>query len=383
MKRTTIVLFILLASAMCSGAQDGITRIIKKGDTIYSLSREYNVPVDLILKANGLEDGRLLKPGQKLVIPSTYTVAKGDTLYSISRKSGASVDAIRTANGFTASSVLKEGQTLFIPVEETQVAKKPGGTAASAPVDPQNSASSVTKDPATAGVKDPATAAANDPATIAAKDPATAGVKDPATAGVKDPATAGVKDPATAGVKDPAKAGVKDPAKAAAKDPATAGVKDPAKAAAKDPASKPDKPGDGTGPAKVVVEGAGTSVAGTGASASGPWPVKGVIQYIQGKLFGITISGESGDKVVSVASGTVVSAGPYRGYGRVVFVQAPNGYIYVYGGNEGLSVHVGDAIHPGDAIGTVALDPREKKPLAYFFVYKDNKAIDPAKAPRG
>ena len=113
------------------------------------------------------------------------------------------------------------------------------------------------------------------------------------------------------------------------------------------------------------------------------WPCQGEAHYLDGKLFGIMIRTQNGEKVRSVIAGKVVSAGPYRGYGQVVFIQSKTGYIYVYGGNENLSVKVGDAVKVGDELGRVALDIKEGQPVEYFFVFHRGTAVDPAKAPRG
>ncbi len=50
------------------------------------------------------------------------------------------------------------------------------------------------------------------------------------------------------------------------------------------------------------------------------WPCPGEILYLDGKAYGIVIKSKLGEAEKAVASGTVSSAGPYRGYGNVVFV---------------------------------------------------------------
>ena len=113
------------------------------------------------------------------------------------------------------------------------------------------------------------------------------------------------------------------------------------------------------------------------------WPVRAKeIAYMEGKLYGVLLTGERAERVESLSSGTVVSAEPYRGFGRVAIVQAPDGHVYVYGGNETLSVKSGDRIAAGAELGRLGVDSLTGKPALFFFVYKDNIAIDPAKAPR-
>jgi len=43
--------------------------VVKKGDTLYSISREYDVSLDNLLRANGLGKKAVIYPGQKLKIP--------------------------------------------------------------------------------------------------------------------------------------------------------------------------------------------------------------------------------------------------------------------------------------------------------------------------
>jgi murein DD-endopeptidase MepM/ murein hydrolase activator NlpD len=113
------------------------------------------------------------------------------------------------------------------------------------------------------------------------------------------------------------------------------------------------------------------------------WPVSPKeLSYMKGKLSGVAVTGERSEPVKSLSGGTVVSAGPYRGFGRVVIIQANGGYLYVYGGCESLSVKEGDRVGPGMELGKLGIDAVSNKPELFFMVYKNNAPIDPAKAPR-
>jgi LysM repeat protein len=113
------------------------------------------------------------------------------------------------------------------------------------------------------------------------------------------------------------------------------------------------------------------------------WPVTPKsIAYMTGKLYGVVVQGERSETVRSLTQGTVISAGPYRGFGRVAIVQVTGGYLYVYGGCESLSVKEGDRIGPGTELGTLGIDAVSEKPQLFFMVYRSNTPIDPAKAPR-
>lgn len=114
------------------------------------------------------------------------------------------------------------------------------------------------------------------------------------------------------------------------------------------------------------------------------WPVKvKEIAYLSGKLYGVSILSDKGEQVKAISSGTVLSTGPYRGFGQVVFLQSKTGHIYVYGGLGDLKARQGDTLAFGDDLGTLGADSLSGKPQLYFMVYNNDVPVDPAKAPRG
>lgn len=94
------------------------TYTVKKGDSLYSIAREFNTTVDEIKRINNLISN-LLSIGQELKLPTnqnletTYTVQKGDSLYSIARKFDTTVDILKDLNNL-ASNLLKIGQILIV-----------------------------------------------------------------------------------------------------------------------------------------------------------------------------------------------------------------------------------------------------------------------------
>ena len=91
--------------------------IVKKGDSLWSISRNYNITVDELKKANNLSTN-LLTIGQVLVIPTSskelYIVKKGDSLWSISRNYNKTVEELKKANNLSTN-LLSIGQVLIIP----------------------------------------------------------------------------------------------------------------------------------------------------------------------------------------------------------------------------------------------------------------------------
>ena len=103
---------------------DYVNYKVKRGDTLYSIAKRYNVTVDDIISSNNLTS-TTLNIGKKLIIPtstlepvpttpSTYTVVPGDTLYSIARRFNTTVDELKFLNNLT-NNTLSIGEILTIP----------------------------------------------------------------------------------------------------------------------------------------------------------------------------------------------------------------------------------------------------------------------------
>lgn len=124
---------------------------VQKGETLYSISRQYGLTVAELRTLNGLSDDSVLKAGQQLKVsqpekeveettqnlslPSVknessssvssaaeqkpvykdYVVQKSDTLYSIAKNNGITVAELRTINGFDDKYILKYGSTIKVP----------------------------------------------------------------------------------------------------------------------------------------------------------------------------------------------------------------------------------------------------------------------------
>lgn len=105
---------------------------VAEKETLFSISRQYNVTIDEIKQWNSLPNNSL-SVGQELVIKATntipgmpqaqpmemksartvHTVAQKETLFSISRQYGATIDQLKTWNNLT-SEELSIGQVLFV-----------------------------------------------------------------------------------------------------------------------------------------------------------------------------------------------------------------------------------------------------------------------------
>ncbi len=100
--------------------------IVKPGDTLYGISVKYDVSVDSIKNINNLTSN-LITVGEQLRIPISsdtdddnfndyiiYTVKVGDSLYAISKKYNVSVESIKKINNLRTD-LLSIGQKLRIP----------------------------------------------------------------------------------------------------------------------------------------------------------------------------------------------------------------------------------------------------------------------------
>jgi len=116
---------------------------VKAGDNLWNISQKYGVSVEAIISVNNLKEKDLLSLGQKLEIPAigggisksnqkqeptivTYTVVKGDTLWSISRRYDVNMSTIISANNLKEISRLSIGQKLKLPITNMDIAKAEG-----------------------------------------------------------------------------------------------------------------------------------------------------------------------------------------------------------------------------------------------------------------
>ena len=93
---------------------------VKKGDSLWKIAKEYNIPVTDLINLNNLSN-LILQIGQQLLVPrtefiidnkeDTYIVQKGDTLWSVAKEKGIELDTLKELNDLT-NNLLKIGQVL-------------------------------------------------------------------------------------------------------------------------------------------------------------------------------------------------------------------------------------------------------------------------------
>ena len=102
------------------------TYIVQKGDSLYSISNTYNTTVNELKKINNLSSnllsiGQVLKlPQEQIISDNTYIVKKGDSLYSISNKYNTTVNELKNINNLS-SNLLSVGQVLKLPTQKSNI----------------------------------------------------------------------------------------------------------------------------------------------------------------------------------------------------------------------------------------------------------------------
>lgn len=93
--------------------------VVRSGESIYSIARQYRVSPEKIISDNELDDPSNLVVGQTIVIlegTRTHTVTPGESLYSIANSYRISLNAILQANPqITNPAAIYVGQTITIP----------------------------------------------------------------------------------------------------------------------------------------------------------------------------------------------------------------------------------------------------------------------------
>lgn len=101
---------------------------VKSGDSLWKIANTYNTTIDNIKKLNNLSSDNIYV-GQKLVISkgttntSTYTVKSGDTLWELSKKFNMSVNDLKSINNLSSDNIYI-GQVLKI-TGTTEAPSKP------------------------------------------------------------------------------------------------------------------------------------------------------------------------------------------------------------------------------------------------------------------
>lgn len=145
MKYLFVVFFLIGFSVFAD--QQYKTHRVSRGETVESIAREYNVPVSAIYKlnpdaANGIQPSTtLIIPPRKVVAedPSMsfieHKVKRKETLYSLSKEYNVSIEDIKRYNKHLYAEPLKKGSILKIPEKPALSETSPAITQAEEPLE--------------------------------------------------------------------------------------------------------------------------------------------------------------------------------------------------------------------------------------------------------
>jgi membrane-bound lytic murein transglycosylase D len=115
--------------------QHQIVYRVRAGETLNSIARRHGMPVSTLARLNNLGTGDPLIKGQRLVIKASarryrdegvksgrrtlYTVRRGDTVFSISRQFQVSVVQLKSWNGLNKNHQIRAGQRLVMYIDSS------------------------------------------------------------------------------------------------------------------------------------------------------------------------------------------------------------------------------------------------------------------------
>ncbi len=301
--------------------------VVASGDTLYGVARHYGVPMRAIIDANRLTPPFRLAAGTRLVLPQvrTHLVRPGDTLAGVARLYGVDASTLAQTNHLAPPFIIRTGTTLVLPASVE---------AAAAPPPPRQVASLPPVGPPVAITATPLAVPAPVPGELTPK-PAPAESTPIPSPPVPEKAEA-ASPPAPPAATKPAEA--------------TAALRLP-----------PGPPGKGF-----------------------VWPVRGRIIAAYGAgpqgthNDGINITAPEGTPVLAAEGGEVAYAGnELRGYGNLILIKHPNGFITAYAHNETLLVKRGDRVARGQPIAKVGATGAVSEPQLHFEVRRGSRVLDP------
>ena len=335
-------------SAAGWSAQGGTPVVLAQGETLDMISSRYGVPRAALMSANGLSNANVA-PGTRLTIP----------VYNAGGAAMAAAEPVRRA----APSAAEQRGFVSGPAPARQTVADARSQARSAVE---------TKTAAAAEAKAKAEADAQAMRESRARFAAEAKAKAEARKVSAIPTTRPVAEAKPA---RPAKvaAPVAEPARPVAVASAPATEPKPAPVAKAEPAPEPKT----TASLPKQPEAASSSAD----KADFRWPARGrVISGFSGKggNEGINIAVPDGTPVKATEEGTVAYAGSeLKGYGNLVLIRHPNGYVSAYAHNGELKVKRGDVVKRGQVVASSGQSGNVSSPQLHFELRKGSTPVDP------
>jgi murein DD-endopeptidase MepM/ murein hydrolase activator NlpD len=301
--------------------------------------------------------------GWSVVGGSPIVVAQGDDADSLSRRYGVPTAALAKSNGLTSASEIHSGMHLVIPVY----------SAGAEPSGAKPSKAAAAEDADVAPAKRAKAKAEKEETADAAPTPKSKAKTDAR----EDKVAAKTGDKPTAKLAD--KSGDKSAAKAAASKVVAQNDAEPETTAAKK--SQPDvTPTSSVRPADTAAPMTSAEADAAGVAPEFRWPARGRIieAFKAGGNDGINIAVPEGTSVRAAESGVVAYAGnELKGYGNLVLIRHPNGFVSAYANNGELDVKRGDTVKRGQIIAKSGQTGNVNSPQLHFELRKGSTPVDP------
>ena len=92
---------------------------------------------------------------------------------------------------------------------------------------------------------------------------------------------------------------------------------------------------------------------------------------------GIDLGAGSGTKILATKGGTVISAGPYGGYGNAVVIAHGDGLSSLYAHQSKIAVSAGESVDRGEVIGYVGSTGQSTGPHLHFEIRESGEPVNP------
>ncbi|MSO98118.1 MAG: LysM peptidoglycan-binding domain-containing protein [Rhodospirillaceae bacterium] len=343
---------------------------VQAGDTLYTISRRYNVPTKAIIARNGLKAPYELKVGQQLLLDPAmrHKIDRGDTLSKLARQYGVEMRLIADANELAPPYIIAIGQTLWIPDPFTAAAAP-----VIAPSVPVASAGGVSRPTVTPGVS----ASPRSSAIAVESLPPPAGQLPQVQPTQIQPRQGQPPSIQSQPVAPPQFRQVPPPAEAAP-------IAEPQERAIGSVRPAVESADVSAQTASLPPEPAPLTLPPPRAAARFVWPLKGkVISGFgpSGKGLhndGINIAAVAGAQVKAADNGVVAYAGnELKGFGNLLLIKHSDGWITAYAHNDKLLVKRGDEIQQGQVISTVGRTGNVDAPQLHFEIRQGTQSVDP------
>ncbi len=312
--------------------------VVGRGDTLYAVARQYNIPTRAIIDANGLRPPYALRVGQRLTLPTvrTHVVQAGDTVNNLSRRYNVEMSSLVRSNAIDPPYRIMAGQTLILPA-----------SAARSP------------DVQVARVDDPSPA-------LGAAPPAA-----PATPVESAPLAA-----PTGGV------GATHAAPVTSAPGSASPAAPPAPTRNEPSAAQPGPPPNPAQQAAEIEPAAASLPARAGQGFQ--WPVRGRVISDYGpkggglQNDGINIAAARGAPIRAAEHGVVVYAGnELRGFGNLLLLRHADGWMTAYGHADEILVTRGDQVKRGQVVARVGATGNVTSPQVHFEIRRGSRAVNP------